>query len=134
MTNLSELVAAMKQAYENGYMDFGVRTIENAAGILKVGDSVPDSYNWDYENDISTRETTGETLPGACAVEIVSGNLMMDGTDDEDVAQAIKEAVERAKIYYGEQILLIAGKYGAEYGSDSHEIIIRDADVIAIAK
>ena len=97
MTNLNELMAAMKQAYENGYMDFGVRTIENEAGILNVGDSVPDSYNWDYENDVSTRETTGETLPGACAVEIVSGNLMMDGTDDEDVAEAITEAVERAK-------------------------------------
>lgn len=49
MTNLNELMAAMKQAYENGYMDFGVRTIENEAGILNVGDSVPDSYDWDYE-------------------------------------------------------------------------------------
>ena len=132
--NAKELVEAMKQATESGYHVFGIRTIENPAGVLNVGDSVPDSYDWDYENDISTRETTGETLPGACAIQIFSDDLWLDGTDDDETEAAICDAVKKSSVYYGEQVLLIAGKGRYLYGSDLDEIIIADADVIGVVK
>lgn len=132
--NAKELVEAMKQATKSGYHVFGIRTIENAAGVLNVGDSVPDSYDWDYENDISARETTGENLPGACAIQVFSDYLWLDGTDDDEAESAICDAVKKSSVYYGEQVLLIAGKGRYEYGNDQDEIIIADADVIGVVK
>lgn len=132
MKNTNELVEAMKVAKENGYNVFGIRTVENDAGILNVGDECPDSYNWDFELDCSTRETTGEKLNGACAVEIRTDTLMMDGDDDEDIAEEIERAFEKAAYYYGEQVLLIGGKFGCEHGDDDGEVIIEMADVLAI--
>lgn len=129
---IKKLVEAMKSATEDLYDCFGIRTIEAEAGNLQVGDSVPDSYDWDYDLDCSTRETTGETLPGACAIRINTDGLYLDGSDDEEAAQAIESALERAKIYFGAQVLLIGGKHGYVLGDDACEIIIRDADVIAI--
>lgn len=134
--NINELVDAMKKASDNGCTHFGIRVVETDAGVLHVGDWCPDSYSWDYELDCSTRETTGETLNGACAVEIDTRRLMLDGDDDEDVAVQIEKAVSQSKKagYWGEQTLLIAGSDGYEYGDDENEIIIENAKVIAIAK
>ena len=58
--------------------------------------------------------------------------LMMDGDDDEDIAEEIERAVEKAACYYGEQVLLIGGKFGREQGDDDGEVIIEMADVLAI--
>ena len=89
-TNMNELIEAMKKAHESGCTHFGIRVVENDAGILHVGDLCPDSYNWDFELDCSTRETTGEMLNGACAIEIDTRMLMLDGDDDEDVVTEIE--------------------------------------------
>lgn len=136
MTNMNELIDAMKQAKESGYNVFGIRVVENDAGILNVGDWCPDSYDWDHELDCSTRDTTGETLNGACAVGIDTSCLMLDGEDDEDAAAEIEKAVEKSEAagYWGDQMLLIAGSDGCEYGDDENEIIIENAKVIAIVE
>ena len=136
MTNMNELIEAMKKAADDGCTHFGIRVVDNDAGILHVGDWCPDSYSWDYELDCSTRETTGEALNGVCAVEIDTRRLMLDGDDDEDVAAEIEKAVQQAKNagYWGEQMLLIAGCDGCEYGDDENEIIIENAKVIAIVE
>ncbi len=128
---MKELVEAMKKAKAEGYNVFGIRVIENEAGVLNVGDACPDSYDWDYELDCSTRDTTGEKLGGACAIEINTSMLLLDGDDDEDVAAEIEKAIKNSACYYGEQVLLIGGKFGSEYGNDEHEIIIELADVLA---
>ena len=60
--------------------------------------------------------------------------LMMDGSDDEDVTVEIEKAIKNADCYYGEQVLLIGGKFGSERGDDKNEIIIEMADVLAIVK
>lgn len=62
---IMQLVNCMKKAKKSGYCVFGIRVMD---GSLKIGDSVPDSYDWDIVNDCSTYVTTGETLGGACAV------------------------------------------------------------------
>lgn len=128
---MKELVEAMKKAKADGYNAFGIRVIENEAGVLNVGDACPDSYDWDYELDCSTRDTTGEKLGGACAIEINTSMLLLDGDDDEDVVAEIEKAIKNSACYYGEQVLLIGGKFGSEYGNDEHEIIIELADVLA---
>lgn len=129
---MKQLVEAMKKAKEEGYNAFGIRVVENAAGILSVGDACPDSYNWDFDLDCSTRETTGEKLNGACAVEIDTSMLLLDGDDDEDAAAEIEKALKNAAPYWGEQVLLIGGKFGYERGDDENEIIIELADVLAV--
>ena len=101
---MKELVEAMKKAKAEGYNAFGIRVIENEAGVLNVGDACPDSYDWDYELDCSTRDTTGEKLGGACAIEINTSMLLLDGDDDEDVAAEIEKAIKNSACYYGEQV------------------------------
>ena len=129
MTNLVETI---KAAAEKGYHVFGVRRIWEEAGLLNVGDWCPDSYDWDYENDISTRETTGTTLDGACAVVIDTNHLFLDGSDDEELEERIGKALKASEIYYSDETMLIGGRDGYEYGYDDDEVIIRDADVLAI--
>lgn len=129
MTNLVEII---KAAAEKGYHVFGIRRIWEEAGLLNVGDWCPDSYDWDYENDISTRETTGTTLDGACAVVIDTNHLFLDGSDDEELEERIGKALKASEIYYSDETMLIGGRDGYEYGYDDDEVIIRDADVLAI--
>lgn len=43
----------------------------------------------------------------------------------EDLAKA-------SACYYGEEVMLIGGKFGYEYGEDEDEIIIESANVIGI--
>ena len=129
MSNINDLINAMKKAYESGYKYFGIRTIEDGLPLLSVGDSVPDSYDWDLEEDCSTRETTGETLNGACAVGI---NSFVWEDEDDEIAEAISKAIEMSMDYPDGQKLLIGSKYGYEYGNDPDEMILESADVIAI--
>lgn len=131
---MKSMIEAVRKAASEGYNAYGIRVIENAAGVLTVGDYVPDSYAWDYELDCSTRETTGETLDGACAIKVDCDRVDFD--DDENIAEVLEKAIKESKKagYYGEQVLLIGGKDGYEYGEDRHEIIIPNACVLAIAE
>ena len=128
---IMQLVDAMKRAKSAGYCVFGIRVTD---AFLKIGDSVPDSYDWDIENDCSTYVTTGVTLGGACAVYIDNSLLLLDGSDDEEASQEIQKAIEGSKNYYGEHMYMIGGKFGSEWGNDVNEIIIKDADVIGIVE
>ena len=130
------LTETLAKVREEGYNAFGIRVVENDAGILKVGDSVPDSYLWDFDADESTRETTGETMDGAAAVGL-DENLVYDLDDPQDVADvkaSIRDAMEMADMYSGEQVLLIGGKNGSEYGDSDGTIVIPDANVLAVVK
>lgn len=51
----------------------------------------------------------------------------------DDPEDDVKKVIEKSKMYFGEYITLIAGDY-AEGGNDMGEIIISDAEVIAIIK
>ena len=130
---MHNLEAAVDKAFYEGYRVFGIRVVDDESNILKVGDSVPDSYGWDYDEDVSTRETTGEKLPGACAIEIKTDTIFpMEEEDYERLGERIEEALKESNGYYGNQTILIGGKGNREYGMDPGEIIIEDADVIAV--
>lgn len=132
MYNAQDIVNTIKTAKKNGYRFFGIRSISNEAGTLNVGDRCPDSYDWDMENDCSTFCTTGDTLNGACAVRIALADLFLDGDDDDEAAEAVEKAVEASSVYYGDEVMLIGSKDGCEDGWDQDEVILEDADVLAI--
>ena len=135
---MMNLVKAVLEAYENGYRNFGIRVTPHECNPLAVGDNIPDSYDWDVENDCSTYETTGETLGGACTVGINTSCIWFDGSDEDnaDLAEEIENAIQKAKKagYWGEQIILAGNETGCEYGQDADEIILPNAKVIAIAE
>lgn len=124
---VEKILNALKENNDK-YNSFGIRTMY-ADHDYEAGESIPDSYDWDIENDVSTRETTGETLSGACAIEIAACNYWLDGSDDEEVRAAIEHALEMSKGYPGSSVYLIAGN-GSEYGNDPEEIIISSAEAL----
>ena len=137
--NMNELVEAMKNARAEHYNAFGIRSIRKAAGFLNVGDSCPDSYDWNLEFDCSTYDTTGKRLPGASAVGICWTNLWLDGDDDDDVAEEIGKAIEMSDNGYWfndseHQMLLIGGCDGSTYGDDPDEVVIENAKVLGIVQ
>jgi len=97
---------------------FGFRAIENKYA-LSIGDDVPNSYDWDFENDCSS----DDFLPGASAIYICEFPEIID----------IENTIKKMKTYNQDntQLLLIAGNH-AGHGDDKDEILIADATVLAI--
>lgn len=130
---INQLVEELKSAHEKGYTAFGIRSISDQRfGHLEIGESVPDSYDWDMENDMSTYHTTGATLGGACAVGIATDDLWLDGDDDDELMERIESAINMSnKIYNFGETMLIGGN-GYDAGWDKGEYIISDAVVLAV--
>ena len=129
MTNMQNLVNEIKTAYENGYRFFGIRNITRELDKLNVGDTCPNSYDWDAENDCSTYCTTGETLNGASAIHVNTDPVW---DDDNEMQEALETAIEQAKNYYDGVLYLIASKENYDWGSDENEIVLENATVIAV--
>lgn len=96
---VEKILNALKENNDK-YNSFGIRTMY-ADHDYEAGESIPDSYDWDIENDVSTRETTGETLSGACAIEIAACNYWLDGSeygnDPEEIIISSAEALLKIK-------------------------------------
>lgn len=132
---MEKVIEVLKEAMDQKYKVFGIRVC-NADENYKIGDEARDSYDWDYLNDCSTYETTKETLGGACATKILVDNY----SDDEEIKEALNDAIERAKMYGGfneykyTQTVLLGCHPNCDYkyGNDEKEIIIEQADVLYI--
>lgn len=105
---------------QNNYKCFGIRTDDRE---LNIGDELGCSHDWDFENDTPSEEL----LPGICATGF--GELWYD----EDDIETIEKALNAHKSYYGKHTYLIGG-YFEKYGDDESEVIISDAEVIAVLK
>ena len=80
-----------------------------------IGDTPRESYDWDLEWDCSTRNTTGETIGGTCAVGIA---------DIGDI-ESIKRAIDGAGLYAGlKGRLALIHADSMRYGNDPGEIIL----------
>ena len=105
------------EAYEEGHGCSGCWGIRGLCEDedYAVGDEPRESYDWDMEQDCSTRVTTGRTLGGTCAVAI---------HDTEDIA-SVQAARDGAGLYAGPggRMALIHADRG-EYGNDPDEIIL----------
>jgi len=85
-TKIAEIINANQSAY------FGLRVVDEPA---EIGEQLAPSFVW-VDGEITENE-----LNGTCAIKIDAEN----GDIDENIA----EALNRAGIYYGKHILVIAG-------------------------
>ena len=127
----NEILNIIKTAKENGYRFFGIRALSDDQESIKNGDHLRNSYDWDIDNDISAYSTTGETLNGACAVSIDRDGFFLSQNEEEDDINAVEAAMMDAQPY-GSRLALIASRDGYDYGQDENEIILEDADVLAV--
>lgn len=123
MTNItSELIEILKNS---SYGWIGIRHLEDDEDY-NIGDYCRNSYDWDFEHDCSTYETSEpRELPGTCAINTHIQALW--DTPDE-IIDKLEKSLKMSNCYYGEAVI-IAGN-SAEYGNDEGEIIILDAVVI----
>ena len=105
------------------YETIGIRAVPpEQEGEYGIGDILPESYDWDFENDISTYYTTGETLGGSSA-------LMVKIEDGETLEEAIQKALEGTYEYSGKDIFIVGGDF-VNMGDDTNEVIIKNATAI----
>lgn len=105
------------------YETIGIRAVPiEQEGKYGIGDILPESYDWDFENDTSTYNTTGETLGGSSA-------LWVRIEDGETLEESIQRALEGTYEYEGKDIFIVGGKY-VEEGNDTNEVVIEDATAI----
>lgn len=126
MLNVKEI---LQKVNEEGY---GVVAIRHLADDEKysVGDTCRNSFDWNYEEDHSTYEDEEPVeLDGTCGLWI-RGFENLDEDEVEEAEALLNKAIETASIYTG-KIAVIAGN-SYSYGADDNEIIIRDAEVIAM--
>lgn len=107
----------------------GVRVLTDDEDY-NIGDTCRNSYDWDYENDISCYETDGTELNGTCAID-----TEIDTTWDskEEIEEKILNAINFIKSNYWNSKIVVIGGNNVEYGQDPKEIIIEDAEVIRLA-
>lgn len=102
---------------------FGVRF---CPCMVRCGEVLAPSYQWDVENDISCYETTGEQLSGTSAIDITE--LIVDrsyGVDE--AARQIFDIVTTVR--YDGYPCIIRGAF-SEYGQDYGEVLIDGAEVV----
>ena len=83
---------------------------------VEVGSELDNSFDWDYENDVSS----DEELNGTCAIAIDKF------AEDEEIQEALNMIAQ-----YDGQLCLIAGT-SQEFGADQNEVIIQSAEVILL--
>ena len=108
-------IQQIKEAIENAPFwakCFGLRMSHT---IVEVGTELDNSFDWDYENDVSS----DEELNGTCAIKL-------DKYCDDSIENALNMIM-----HYDGQLCLIAGT-GEEYGADVDEVIIESAEVILL--
>lgn len=104
---------------------FGVRF---CPFMVRCGEVLEPSYQWDIENDVSCYETTGEQLYGTSAVNITE--LIIDASYSVDeAARQIFDIVTEQR--YDGYPCIIRGAF-SEYGQDDGEVLIDGAKVIMV--
>lgn len=96
---------------------------------LAIGNDVTNSYDWGAEE---VEDWDGEyiELDGACAVAF-GGGFSFDDLD-ELKEEAVK-VIEKVGAYPYDHAYLVAGT-ADRIGEDDHEIIVENAEVVAIVK
>lgn len=88
----------------------------------EIGQTLEESYDWDYENDCQS----DEKLSGTCATNIPL--IWFDG-DEEEMEKLIEAYEYHVQNYQYKYTSIIVGE-NSEYGADEKEIIIEHAEVI----
>lgn len=125
MMNVQDL---LNKVNEEGYEVVAIRHLAGDEEY-EVGDMCRDSYDWDVENDQSSYYSEEPVmLDGTCGFHI-EGFRDLD-TDEIEEATEIFERARKEARYQGKMVVIAGHRF--TYGNDEHEVIIRDAEVIAI--
>ena len=104
---------------------FGVRF---SPTMVRCGEALEPSYQWDIENDISCYETTGEQLGGTSAIDITELIVNAPYSVDEAARQIFDIVTEQR---YDGYPCIIRGAF-SEYGQDDGEVLIDGTKVIMV--
>ena len=127
MMNVAEI---LKKVNDEGYGVVAIRHCAEDESYI-VGDICRNSFDWNYELDHSTYEDEEQVeLNGTCGIHII-GFENLDEEEVEEATELFNKAMEKANVYSGQVVVIAGDSY--DYGSDEDEVIIRDAEVIAIA-
>lgn len=100
---------------------FGVRF---CPCMVRCGEALAPSYQWDIENDVSCYETTGERLPGTSVIDITD---VIISYETDEAARQIFDIVTTAS-YDGYPCIVYGSFTGCGQGED--EILIDGAEVV----
>lgn len=114
---------------EEDFSVYGIRVDEEI--VYSAGDTCYNSRQWlqDRPEDLEETELEYNKGLGCWDCGELSGTCALRVKSVED----LEEMIERSKMYYGKHVTLIGGQY-FEYGADEGEVIIRDAEVLAVIK
>lgn len=102
---------------------FGVRF---CPFMVRCGEVLEPSYQWDIENDVSCYETTREQLAGTSAIDVTE--MIIDWSYSVDgAARQIFDVVVDGR--YDGYPCIIRGAF-SEYGQDAGEVLIDGAQVV----
>lgn|GEM_PF-5809960 len=128
---MQELVQIIRNANVNKYAEpslnnmivFGMRGTD---ADVNVGDVLEASYEW-VDN-----EHTDNQLSGTCACKVIEARYL-DDYNDEELADLIKKAIDKARPY-GDKMLLVYGIDNQELVNDTwaNEVVIDDCTVVAL--
>lgn len=110
---------------------FGMVAIRHCAPDehYKIGDMCRNSFDWNYEFDISTYDTDEPVeLDGTCG-HAIFGFTDLDDEEIEEATELFNKAMNEA-VYVGDIVIIAGNRY--TYGYDEDEVIIEDAEVIAV--
>lgn len=128
----AELRYLIKAAVNQCRMPCKAATYPEAFGVrlcpcmMRCGEVLEPSYQWDIENDISCYETTGEKLSGTSAIDVTEMIIDRSYSIDEATRQ-IFDIVTAAR--YDGYPCIIRGAF-SEYGQDDGEVLIDGAKVV----
>jgi nucleotide-binding universal stress UspA family protein len=136
----NELKAIAKDLLEKHAQDssilVGIRSTREGEEY-KIGDDAQEAYDWDYDQDVSMYDVTGETAGWTATTGIKDYSLLDGDSEDEediaDLAEAIKEAIDFNGQYGSDTQVILFGKDAGEDANDERELDLVDALVVGVA-
>lgn len=111
---------------KTGLYVYAIRYMQDDEKI-EIGAICRRSYDWDFEHDCSRYETDGAQLPGTCG-------LCLHDIDEDSTAEEIKVAAQEALkdniSYCGTPVIIGGNRWTG--GNDRNEVVIEDAEMIAL--
>lgn len=93
-----------------------------------VGDELRESYDWDFENDISTYNTDDPRGLGGTSAYDTQIDTQWDEKDE--IIEKLNSAVKDSRARYEGESVLVGGDL-LEHGNDDREVVISNPTVIA---
>ena len=127
---MADFTEIARQIIEKNYWAVGVRSLQ-ADENYEVGDICRESYDWDFEADVSTFHTSGEKAGGTCASHIDNQYFATPDRVSE-LASRIEQIVNFNTCYGGQQVIVVGNSTDNDGSLDEGEIRIIDAEVIMV--